>query len=154
MGALLRSRGMWSSIFAAIAVILCLSSLSPAFGQGGQSDGDIFVLARDANSSRQFGFIVADRQAVSQAELSRIEEIIAREGYRVPWSNVLQLPYYVGCPTGIGWTPCPPYNETIYLGCVVEAQNSNPTGRASFEAEELCLRRATNPSLADRLRYR
>lgn len=76
---------MWSSIFAAIAVILCLSSLSPAFGQGGQSDGDIFVLARDANSSRQFGFIVADRQAVSQAELSRIEEIIAREGYRVPW---------------------------------------------------------------------
>lgn len=154
MGALLKFQEMWSRILAAIAVMLCLSPLSPAFGQGGQPGGDIFVLARDANSSRQFGFIVADRQTVSQAELSRIEEIIAREGYRVPWSNVPQLPYYVGCPTDIYWMPCAPYNETIYLRCVVEAQNSSPTGRASSEAQQLCLSLATNPSLVDRLRYR
>lgn len=145
---------MLSRILATITVLI-LPAFSPAFGQGGQSDrGIISVLARANNSSQQFEFRVADRRAVSQVELNRIEEIIIREGYRIPWGTIPHLPYYVECPAGIGWTPCAPYEETIYLSCVVEAQSSSPTGRASFEAQELCLRRATNPSLVDRLRYR
>lgn len=156
MGALLRYRRMWSRTFTAIAVTLCLPPFSPTFGQGGQSYGDISIRAFDNRSDpRTFRIRVAspDRN-VTRSELDQIERFITGEGYRAPWGIIPQLPYYVECPTGIGWTPCPPYNETIYLSCVVAAQNSSSTGRASFEAQELCLRRATNPSLADRLRYR
>jgi hypothetical protein len=155
VGALLIFRRMLSRIFAAIAVFI-LPAFSPAFGQDSQSYGDISIRAYDNRSeSRSFRIRVAspDRH-VTRSELDKIERFITGEDYRVPWGTIPQLPYYVECPTGIGWTPCAPYNETIYLSCVVAAQNSSSTGRASFEAQELCLRRATNPSVADRLRYR
>lgn len=155
MGAFLRFRRMLSRILAVITVLI-MPPFSPAFGQGSQLDGDVLSVRvhNESTGSKTLQFIVADRRAVSQAELNRIEEIIIREAYRIPWGTIPHLPYYVECPAGIGWTPCAPYEETIYLSCVVEAQSSSPTGRASFEAQELCLRRATNPSLADRLRYR
>lgn len=156
MGALLRYQEMWSRTLAATAVMLCLPHFSPAFGQGGQSGGVVFIRAYDDNSNpRTFRIIVSspDRH-VTRSELGRIERFIIGEGYRVPWGTIPQVPNYVECPTGIGWTPCQPYSETIYLSCVVEAQSSSPTGRASFEAQELCLRRATNPSVMDRFRFR
>lgn len=156
MVTLLRFRKPWSRILVTTLAMLCLYAFSPAFGQDNQSGGyTLFIRAHDSRlGTRTFGFIVANRQSVPYSELERIEAHIIGEGYRVPWGTIPQLPYYVECPTYTYWMPCAPYNDNIYLSCVVAAQNSGPTGRASNEAQQLCLNKATNPSLSDRLRYR
>lgn len=153
---LLRFRKTWSRILVTTLAMMCLYAFSPAFGQDNQSGGDtIFIRAYDSNlGARTFGFLVANRQSARYSELERIEAHITGEGYRAPWGTIPPLPYYVACPNHIYWMPCPPFDNAIYLSCVVDAENRSPIGRASGAAQELCLNRATNPSFADRFRYR
>lgn len=156
MVTLLRFSKTWARILVTTLAMMCLYAFSPAFGQDNQSGGDtLFIRAYDSNlGTRTFRILVANRQSVPHSDLEFIEAHIIGEGYRVPWGTIPPLPYYVACPNHIYWMPCPPFDDAIYLSCVVDAENRSPIGRASGSAQLLCLSRATNPSFADRLRYR
>lgn len=113
---------------------------------------DTVVVWVSRPSPQNFSFTVNDKFAISAAEMTRMEQIIIREGYVVPWSRA-EHAHYARCPHRVNFHPCQSYDRQVYLACVADRGVGMDT-RALRGVQELCHRIAVSPSFLDRMRYR
>ena len=131
-----------------IALGIFLTTTSMAYG------GEIIVEAISPEvGTQRLGFVVKDANNVTRAELERMEGLIVKRGFDIPWrfGELPESDTFSACPYYNWWHPCLPYDRARYLSCVSDKQTTSVSGSVTSETKELCYLEATQKSLLDRL---